>query len=148
MLLTPRNIVDHPFSISFYGHFMLFKLGLEFPTSCHCLFYVQWVEMRDDCLFWWNFLPSLFKPSFHNSAARTENETVPDIMVVKSVTIKKNNIKPAVVGGFVKHEKIFSILTSETEQYCQEDSNITCYLLDDGAFMISSNQRDKLKKVL
>jgi hypothetical protein len=37
---------------------------------CRSLFYVEWFEMRGDCLFclyWWHCWPSLFKLSFHNS---------------------------------------------------------------------------------
>ena len=41
-----------------------------FPMSYAVFFYVQWVEVRSDCLFcwcWWNCWPKLFKVSFHNS---------------------------------------------------------------------------------
>ena len=43
--------------LNFQHHFIVF------------FFYVQWVEMRGDCLFcwyWWNCWPSLFKLSFHD----------------------------------------------------------------------------------
>jgi hypothetical protein len=37
-------------------------------VKCRCLFYVWWVRISGDCSFywyWWNYLPSLFKLSFH-----------------------------------------------------------------------------------
>ncbi|CAC5358070.1 CACNA2D2 [Mytilus coruscus] len=81
---------------------------------------------------------------------RTENDTepIPDIMITKSVTVTAYNYKPAVIGSFVKHEKIVEILGTETDQNCGVDSSIDCYLLDDGAFLIASNREDHFDEVL
>ncbi|VDI29566.1 Hypothetical predicted protein [Mytilus galloprovincialis] len=80
---------------------------------------------------------------------RTENDTepIPDIMITKSVTVTAYNYKPAVIGSFVKHEKIVEILGTETDQNCGVDSSIDCYLLDDGAFLISSNREEHFDEV-
>jgi hypothetical protein len=41
-------------------------LDFQCHMICHGSFYVQWFEVRGDCLFCWHCWPSLLKLSFHN----------------------------------------------------------------------------------
>ncbi|XP_052825062.1 voltage-dependent calcium channel subunit alpha-2/delta-2 isoform X3 [Octopus bimaculoides] len=81
-----------------------------------------------------------------------ENSTAPPITVVKSVKIN-NSIKTAVIGVTMNHSRIMEeLLTASdygnSDQYhCRESDKLICYLLDDGAFVISTNQEDKLGAV-
>lgn len=68
-------------------------------------------------------------------------------MITNSITMTKSGVKPAVVGGFVKHEKLLDIMASRTGQACQEDSTTLCYLLDDGGFIVATNQKDQMLQV-
>ncbi|GAB1597394.1 voltage-dependent calcium channel subunit alpha-2/delta-2 isoform X4, partial [Argonauta hians] len=87
-----------------------------------------------------------------------ENGTAPPITVVRSVKINANananqkSMKTAVIGVTMNHSRIMEqlLLASDygsSTYHCRDSDNLICYLLDDGAFVISTNQEEKLSDV-
>lgn len=76
-----------------------------------------------------------------------ENSTAPPITVVKSIKIK-DKTKTAVIGVTMNHSRIMEEMLAATDSgnvyHCRDSENLVCFLLDDGAFVISTNQDDKL----
>uniref|UniRef100_A0A8C8F4P8 VWFA domain-containing protein n=1 Tax=Oncorhynchus tshawytscha TaxID=74940 RepID=A0A8C8F4P8_ONCTS len=82
----------------------------------------------------------------------SENGTI-GILVSTAVEVNLGgkNLKPAVVGvkldleAWVDKFKILASNVSDSRQGSQKD--LLCYLIDDGGFLVMSNQRDHWKKV-
>ncbi|XP_021347654.1 voltage-dependent calcium channel subunit alpha-2/delta-2-like isoform X2 [Mizuhopecten yessoensis] len=83
---------------------------------------------------------------------RSVNESVPNIRITRSITmdISGDTYKPAVAGLFISHETIVDVMLKTIEKNtksgtlsCSDTAEMLCYLLDDGAFLIATNQPDK-----
>ncbi|XP_053376800.1 voltage-dependent calcium channel subunit alpha-2/delta-2-like [Mercenaria mercenaria] len=82
------------------------------------------------------------------------NDSVGEVMIVKSVSIKDSqmdsnlghspNYKAAVLGAVFTHDHIRDTMVKTSSQTsignCGDPSTTACYLLDDGAFVIATNQ--------
>ncbi|KAK6175495.1 hypothetical protein SNE40_013950 [Patella caerulea] len=92
----------------------------------------------------------------------SKNESgIPQIMVSHSVIIKDGTLsrviyKPAVVGVKITHDKIQEKLINDSEKFglqyplayhCNESDYLSCHLLDDGGFLVSTNQEDLVPKI-
>ncbi|XP_064607432.1 voltage-dependent calcium channel subunit alpha-2/delta-2-like [Liolophura sinensis] len=81
------------------------------------------------------------------------NDTiVPDVTMVKAISIKThagNTYKPAVMGLKMEHSKLLSFMSdiSMNGYTCNDSDRMVCYLLDDGGFVIATNQEDKYAQV-
>ncbi|KAL3853325.1 hypothetical protein ACJMK2_016873, partial [Sinanodonta woodiana] len=97
----------------------------------------------------------LFSAPFSKDASQFDpNGTAPHITVVKSVTLEDKNYKIAVAGAVFTHDSIRNCMQDATldsasgqELNCLNSSVLICYLLDDGAFVIATNQKDSLGDV-
>lgn len=61
----------------------------------------------------------------------------------------------SVSGVFVSHDKLLDVFYDTIDENkvpgtltCREDAELVCYLLDDGAFLLATNQKDRLTEVL
>ncbi|KAJ8301428.1 hypothetical protein KUTeg_020415 [Tegillarca granosa] len=89
----------------------------------------------------------------YSPTMRTDNDTVPQIRVVKSVSMpvtvsgQSMKFKPAVVGAYLDHKTLVEMMefaTDSDEYYgCKDSHKVQCYLLDDGAFLVATNQDNK-----
>ncbi|XP_052250046.1 voltage-dependent calcium channel subunit alpha-2/delta-2-like isoform X2 [Dreissena polymorpha] len=78
---------------------------------------------------------------------REGNNTVGDVMVVASVVMDSSKLDPslqgqlkvAVTGAIFSHHFIQDQLIRNVE-VCNSSSTVACHLLDDGAFLIATNQ--------
>ncbi|TWW62056.1 Voltage-dependent calcium channel subunit alpha-2/delta-2 [Takifugu flavidus] len=97
----------------------------------------------------------IFRPPFRSALDDTlgpENSTV-GILVSSAVEVNLGGkiLKPAVVGvkldleAWVDKFKILASNVSDSRQGSHKD--LLCYLIDDGGFLVMSNQRDHWKKI-
>ncbi|XP_069101674.1 voltage-dependent calcium channel subunit alpha-2/delta-2-like isoform X2 [Argopecten irradians] len=89
-------------------------------------------------------------------AKRSVNDSVPHIRITKSITmdISGDKYKPAVAGMFIAHDTLMEVMIKTINKHtdagtlnCGNNAEMLCYLLDDGAFLIATNQDDKLTEI-
>ncbi|XP_060063810.1 voltage-dependent calcium channel subunit alpha-2/delta-2-like [Ylistrum balloti] len=87
---------------------------------------------------------------------RSVNDSVPHIRITRAISMDLGGdvYKPAVVGLFISHETLLEEILRTIDKYtapgtlnCGDDAELLCYLLDDGAFLIATNQADKLTEI-
>ncbi|KAK3595583.1 hypothetical protein CHS0354_009540 [Potamilus streckersoni] len=97
----------------------------------------------------------MFSVPYSKDASQFDpNSTDPHITVVKAVSLEEKNYKIAVAGAVFTHDSVRIRMqdasvdsASGQELNCLNSDFLTCYLLDDGAFIIATNQEDKLGDV-
>ncbi|KAL5014791.1 hypothetical protein ScPMuIL_009061 [Solemya velum] len=94
----------------------------------------------------------LFMAPF-TSVAREDDGDSPNITVVSAARIEKDNIgfTAAVAGAVFSHTLLIEKMQNASVQpdtlNCRDINNLSCYLLDDGAFLIATNQMDMQKDI-
>ncbi|XP_064633764.1 voltage-dependent calcium channel subunit alpha-2/delta-2-like isoform X2 [Lineus longissimus] len=90
---------------------------------------------------------TLFIPPYSTSVPSDPNATAPAIMAVRAATLFREKFKGAAAGIKIRSETIKRMLLSDTVGYCNDQDKTVCYLIDNGGFMVATNQDDKEMKI-